>query len=83
MCEIFLSHDTPQTLTLKMMVDTWGYKKKIFSGFDMQWSSLQTGGDISAHKLIDKVSDVMLGTTTLPLKALLSHRTGIEKVRMS
>ena len=42
----------------------------------MQWSSLQTG-DVSAHKLIDKISDVMLGTTTLPLKALLSHRTGI------
>ena len=41
----------------------------------MQWSGVQTD-NISARKLIEKVGDVMLGTTTLPLKSLLSHRTG-------
>ena len=43
--------------------------------FDMQWSGVQSD-DVLARKLIEKTSDVLLGTTTLPLKSLLSHRTG-------
>ena len=42
---------------------------------DQQLRAL-TADTVSGRKLVEKSSDVLLGSTTIPLMTLLSHRTG-------
>jgi len=47
----------------------------IFTDIDRQFS-IPSSAEIHGKKLIDKTGDVLLGTTTVPMSSLLTHRTG-------
>jgi len=47
------------------------------SDLDQQLKAYQTSG-VTGRQLIEKTGDVQLGSTTLPLVALLSNRTGTD-----
>ena len=54
----------------------------VFSDLDRHYE--YTGsGEVSGRRLVSHSGDILLGTVTVPLLALLSHKTGLQLIYIS
>ncbi|XP_053399357.1 C2 domain-containing protein 3-like [Mercenaria mercenaria] len=63
--------------TAEASFEVWHQVPGMTSDLDRQLSALTADG-VSGRQIVEKTSDVLLGSTTLPLVNLLSQRTGIN-----
>ncbi|XP_060074176.1 C2 domain-containing protein 3-like [Ylistrum balloti] len=63
--------------TAEITLEMWHQVPGLASDLDRQIAQ-QTNSEVQGRRLVEKTQDVLLGTTTLPLAALLTNRTGIS-----